>query len=143
MREYAQNLNNKTVSARPKCVLEETGKKQAFVHVVRRHCGGQTFISGRALKISKLCFLSGACERSSRDQTYRPQFCGSRTRSRVSGGGRGGGETSTTMQITDLITRYEHRGPRKLVIREASNLFCGRISRCSFGGWMTILLFRV
>lgn len=61
-------------------------KAQAFVHAVRRHCGGQTFISGRALKISKLCFLSGACERSSRDQTYRPQFCGSRTRSRVSGG---------------------------------------------------------
>lgn len=73
--------------------------------------------------------------RSSRDQTYRPQFCGSRTRSRDGEG------MSASMQITDLITRYEHREPRKLVIREASNLFCGRISR-SFAGWMMILLFR-
>lgn len=113
MREYAQNLNNKTVSARPKCVLEETGKKQAFVHVVRRHCGGQTFISGRALKISKLCFLSGACERSSRDQTYRPQFCGSRTRSRVSGGGRGGGDEH---DYADHGSNYQIRASRSTKI---------------------------
>lgn len=112
MREYAQNLNNKTVSARPKCVLEETGKKQAFVHVVRRHCGGQTFISGRALKISKLCFLSGACERSSRDQTYRPQFCGSRTRSRVSGGGRGRDEHD----YADHGSNYQIRASRSTKI---------------------------